>query len=101
MKIFVTIKSFKSKLLTFYCIFLTNLLKKVKLKYSLISLPKKKKKITLLKSPHVHKKAREQFELKLYKKTLFIDNYNNFLHIKHLLINKPKLLNITINYMGK
>lgn len=28
-----------------------------------IPLPQRKRKITLLKSPHVHKKAREQFEL--------------------------------------
>lgn len=31
--------------------------------YSSISLPVKKKKITLLKSPHVNKKARDQYEI--------------------------------------
>jgi len=37
-----------------------------------INLPVKKKKITVLKSPHVNKKAREQFELCSYKRLLDI-----------------------------
>ena len=37
--------------------------------FKFIPLPKTKQKITVLKSPHVHKKAREQFEL-LKKKSV-------------------------------
>ncbi len=37
-----------------------------------IPLPNRKKKITLLKSPHVHKKAREQFELSTKKSRIEI-----------------------------
>ena len=37
---------------------------------SKVNLKKKKKKFTLLKSPHVHKKAREQFELCVYKSVI-------------------------------
>ena len=37
-----------------------------------VSLPNRKKKITLLKSPHVHKKAREQFELSAKKSRIEI-----------------------------
>ena len=33
------------------------------IKFKYIPLPNNKRKITVLKSPHVHKKAREQFEL--------------------------------------
>ena len=37
-----------------------------------IPLPTKKRKITVLKSPHVNKKAREQFQLCTYKRMLDI-----------------------------
>ena len=37
-----------------------------------IPLPTKKEKFTVLKSPHVNKKAREQFELCAYKRLLDI-----------------------------
>ncbi len=39
--------------------------------YSSISLPKKRKLFTILRSPHIDKKSREQFEFKSYKKKLF------------------------------
>jgi len=51
----------------------------------IISLPKKKKKFTILKSPHVHKKARDQFELESFTKILKIEgntkNIKEFLKI--------------------
>lgn len=45
---------------------LTSLAKAEKLEFSSISLPIKRKKITILKSPHVNKKAKEQFEIRFY-----------------------------------
>lgn len=45
---------------------LTSLAKIKNLKFSSISLPMKRKKLTILKSPHVNKKAKEQFEVRLY-----------------------------------
>ena len=55
-----------------------NYLKKVdteSISYSerVYSLPTLKKKFTVLRSPHVDKKSREQFEWKRYKKSLFLD----------------------------
>lgn len=51
----------------------------------IISLPNKKKKFTILKSPHVHKKARDQFELENFTKILKIEgntkNIKEFLKI--------------------
>ena len=38
-----------------------------------ISFPKKKKRFTILKSPHVHKKARDQFELETHTKIFKIE----------------------------
>ena len=47
------------------------------------SLPKRRKRFTVLNSPHVHKKAREQFELKIYKyQVTFI---NNKVEVKEIL----------------
>ena len=44
-----------------------------------IALPVKKKKITLLRSTHVHKKARTQLEFREYSLLLLIDNYKDTL----------------------
>ncbi len=41
-----------------------------------ISLPKKRKLFTVLRSPHIDKKSREQFEFMRYKKKLFVQNEN-------------------------
>jgi hypothetical protein len=45
----------------------------VKTKLSLATLPSKKRIFTVLKSAHVHKKAREQFELKTYSKIISLN----------------------------
>lgn len=45
---------------------LNNLAKVKNLQVSSISLPIEKKKFTLLKSPHVNKKAKEQYEIRFY-----------------------------------
>lgn len=42
-----------------------------------IPLPTKKKILTVLRSPHVNKKAREQFELPTYKRLMDIYDYNS------------------------
>lgn len=62
----------------------TNILKKSSIKKSHI------KKISLLKSPHVHKKAQEQFEIKTHLKNLTLYTTNNF----KLLIFLKKIENI-------
>lgn len=97
----INIKSFKQQTLTTYILFLKNILKKLNLKFFLINIPKKTKKMTLLKSPHVHKKAREQFQMCLYKKVIYVNVNKNMMYLKALLLNKPKLLNITVKYIGK
>ncbi|MBC8526988.1 MAG: 30S ribosomal protein S10 [Candidatus Cloacimonetes bacterium] len=39
-----------------------------------IPLPTKRKLYTVLRSPHVDKKSREQFEMKIYKRIIDIEN---------------------------
>ena len=97
----IRINSFKLDNLNIYINFLEKLLKISKICYSKISIPTKIKRITILKSPHVFKKAREQFELKIYTKNIIIKNIENVNFLKNLLINKPKFININIKYIGK
>jgi small subunit ribosomal protein S10 len=49
-----------------------------KIKYSSINLPVEKKKITILKSPHVNKKARDQFEIVFLSRLIIL---KGFLHL--------------------
>lgn len=53
-----SIKTFKESI--------KNLADKHLLNFSSISLPVEKKKFTVLKSPHVNKRAKEQFEIRLH-----------------------------------
>lgn len=63
--------------------------KKIDIFHSIFYLPQTLKRCTLLKSPHVHKKAKEHFELRTYSATiLFITEKNDI--IKFLIFNKPK-----------
>lgn len=45
--------------------------------YSFVILPCKKKKITVLKAPHVHKKAKEHYEIFFYKRLLILPTIFN------------------------
>ena len=93
------IYSIDKTLLAIYLKFLKQVLNKLNITYSHINLPMKSKKITLLKSPHIHKKAREQFEMKTFK-TLF--NINKLRISKYLIfffLNKPKFIKIKLKKM--
>ena len=59
----------------------------------LINLPLSKKKlITVLKSPHVHKKSREQFNYQTYRKKVLIES-SNIVKILYLDMIFKKFLN--------
>ena len=60
-------------------------------KVSMLILPTKKTSITLLKSPHVYKKSKEQYLLKKYRVVILgsASSFNKNL-LKFLLLNKPK-----------
>jgi ribosomal protein S10 len=89
----------KSISLGLYYDYLKNLLKKYGIKHSSVKLPHKRKFFTVLKSPHVNKKAMEQFETIEYKILVFIETENIILLNKLFFIvlqNKPKYLKIFI-----
>lgn len=56
----------------------------------------------MLKSPHVNKKAREQFELKIYNTIVNFDkSFINNVFITHLIKNKPKNIKLKILMFSK
>ena len=79
-----------------YTYFVIKILKKLKIQFRYIQIPITRKRITLLKSPHVNKKAREQFEIKKLKKTFIIYSKIKIEILKLLIINKPKFIILNI-----
>jgi len=80
-KAFLFYTSLTKKSLYNYKNYISLLLKKFNIVFKIISLPSKKKKKTLLKSPHVTKKAKESFELTFFKFVVIIDFNNELLKI--------------------
>ncbi len=95
---FIKIKysSVSNHLLFSYLTYLKLIFIKFNISYKLISLPKKKKKKTFLKSPHVNKKAKENFNFILYSSNLYI-SFNLHL-LKILRYNLPKNIFFKIYY---
>ena len=96
MKIQLKIKSLDQQSLKLYLIKIHKILKILGTKYNTFNLPSKRKRITLLKSPHVNKKAREQFEIKNYSVMIQILSQEKFKILKLLSLNKPKTVTISI-----
>ena len=99
MEIQFSLKSINKLSLNSYITFLKNQFKILNLKYALFNLPKKKKRVTLLKSPHVNKTAREQFEIRFYKTIIKINSTNliNNPNFFSFIINKPKTVTLKIS----
>ena len=96
MKIQLKIKSLDQQSLKLYLIKIHKILKSIGIQYNTFNLPSKRKRITLLKSPHVNKKAREQFEIKKYSVMIQILSQEKFKILKLLSLNKPKTVTISI-----
>ena len=96
----IQLKSIDKKSLSFYTHFLKKVFYKTNAAYSHTNLPIKKKRITLLKSPHVNKSAREQFELRSYKSIWKIKSKLTYEFAKVLFKNKPQTVNVVIKQIG-
>ena len=97
-KIYIKITSQKLNNFNLFCEKIKFLFNEFKI--SVIKLPKKKKKLTILKSPHVNKTAREQFESRTNRYLITIFNTtNNNISQKELLqiINQNITENTSIN----
>lgn len=110
--------STSQKAINTYVRFFEVLFKQLKITSSIFSLPTKIKKIHLLKSPHVYKKAKEHFEMRTYKKIVTFElsndlkktkisdsnsceevkSKNDFDILKCILSNKPKTIKLKLQY---
>ncbi len=95
----IRIKSSCNYTLKAYALYLESILKSLSLKYSIFYLPKEEQKLTILKSPHVYKKAKQQFKIETYKLIISVGQLENDQNLNKLvpfLINKPKAIFIKI-----
>ena len=92
----IKIKSLHKESVKLYINFLQKMLRKIKVNFSIIALPEKKNRVTLLKSPHVNKSAREQFEIRYYRTLLKIKSDIDHKALELLLINKPKSVTVSV-----
>ena len=92
----IKLKSVYKESLILYTQFLNFFLKKLFIKVSIFTLPKKRKRITLLKSPHVNKTAKEQFEVFYYQTLITVKEPVELKKIKYLFLNKPKSIQLKI-----
>ena len=84
----IILKSFNSKLLQFYVSLLINFFKsKGSALIKVVFLTVKKKKWSVIKSPHVHSKSKDQFEMRVYSRLLIINslNINNLFYLESIL----------------
>lgn len=95
-KIRFILKSSNLKLLSLYVVYLSLVLKKLKIKYTSRFNPTTQKRITLLKSPHVYKRHKEQFLIKKHSVSFYLITYNlDKLQLSLFLQNKPKFIDLS------
>jgi ribosomal protein S10 len=95
----IIIKSSCSYTLNAYTVFLKSIFNQLNVTYSFFFLPAVDRKLTILKSPHVNKKAKEQFKLTTYKVIISFNSINATLFMKNFsffILNKPKAISIKI-----
>jgi small subunit ribosomal protein S10 len=92
----IKLKSVYKESLMLYAQFLNFFLKKLFFNVSIFTLPKTRKRVTLLKSPHVNKTAKEQFEIFYYQILITIKEPVDLKKIKFLFLNKPKSIQLKI-----
>jgi len=90
------IKSNNYLCLQIYAHFFKKVFDILKIKYSFFYLPKKKKRITLLKSPHVNKKAREQFEVRYHNLCIQLNSNIDATILKWLFFEKPPTVHLKV-----
>lgn len=94
--IHLIIKSVDKDSLVIFKNFIQKQINRENIDYKSFNLPITKKRITLLKSPHVNKSAREQFEIKYYKCFFQFSFKLKLNFLKLLFLNKPKTITLQL-----
>lgn len=90
------VKSLDRNSILLYKAFVVTLLTKSNIKFNIIHIPRRNTRITLLKSPHVNKKSREQFQLTSHKVMFRIITELNALILKSIILNKPRTVKVAL-----
>lgn len=98
MKYTIVLTSTSRSSLNVYTRYLKLIFLRWKIKNSIISLPTRIKRIHLLKSPHVFKKAKEHFEIRTHRKTVTFESSAEIEKLKFLLSNKPKSIQLIFKF---
>ena len=94
------IETINKNTLVFYSKFLIKILNFYNINFKYFFLPKKKKKYTFLKSPHVHKKSKEHFVLIKYR--IFFKIYENKkIFNRFLFLYKPNSIKLKLIAKGR
>lgn len=96
---YLSIYAYDTQILKDFLIFLTKICNSLGIQQNgIISMPKKSNKLTLLRSPHIDKKSREQFGIFLHKKLLVLkfSSKISFVIFKYLI--KTKVIGLYIKF---
>lgn len=96
MKIVLIYSSNSKNFLNMYKLFLKKIFKLINLNFFLLNSPHTKKRKTFLKSPHVNKRSKENFEINIYKFKLYTNLTTSFLKIFRY--NVPKNIHLKLLY---
>jgi ribosomal protein S10 len=91
-KLILTSSSQKS--LNLYTKYLKLIFKSWNIQPAFSFLPTRIKRIALLKSPHVNKKAKEHFEIRNYRRVVCFETSSEIESLAFLISNKPKTINL-------
>ena len=90
------IKSLNRNSILLYKAFIVRILTELNVPFRIINIPRKRTRITLLKSPHVNKKSREQFQLISHKVIFCILIELDILTLKYIILNKPNTVKVAL-----
>lgn len=92
----IKVKSLDRNSLVIYKNFLESTLSRLVVPYKICNIPAAIKRITLLKSPHVNKKSREQFQHTKYKVFFKVESSLSMKILKYIISNKPNTVKIVV-----
>lgn len=90
------LESVNKKIISLYIQFLLKFFLAFKIKHKICFLPKKTKRLTFLKSPHVFKKTKEHFILHKYKAVFYLKLKCS--QIKYFILNKPNSVKVKLSF---
>ena len=92
----LSIKSLDRNSFLLYKAFIMSHLTNLNIPFKTTNIPRRRPRITLLKSPHVNKKSREQFQLAQYKVSFQIVTELKAPILKYIVLNKPKTVKVAL-----